>query len=240
MTQLTNPAAIFMAIPKYRIDNIIGIHTGSFGISAPTSSSGPITATQSFTTGFSDTCLFQGIFSTDSGATWNDFGANKPNLTTPGDPVLDTVTCQGWVTPTGVFTAQGLNFFDFTHNVGTAYTIQYKVVFFAKDNQRAITPLPTNEILKYNSGFNYQKIYLSGTFTNNTGSSTTIAHNLGYVPKVRAWFISTTLSVANSLFSYDWAGQGGYNITVDNSNATFDAIVGDGATTVIYRIYLDK
>ncbi len=252
MPSFSNPQAINMIIPDYKIDNIIGITTGSFAISAPTSSPGYTTATQTFNTGFNDTCLFQGIFSTD-GVNWNDFGANQPNLSTPGQPVLQTVTCYGGVGNNGVFTAYGLNYYDLVHSVGTAYTIQYKVAFFAKDNQGAITPISTNEILQYDSSTNYQKIHSSGSFSNAAGT-TTINHGLGYVPKVREWIIPTSNTLAaggtitipaNTLVTPDWFTgytNTGFATGIDTNNAYFTSINNGSAisATILYRIYWDS
>lgn len=239
---VTNPADILMAVPDYRIDNIVGITSGSFSISAPTVSVQTTNASQSFTTGFSDTCLFQGIFSVDSGASWNDFGVYIPNLTTAGQPVLQTVTCQGWVTAGGTFTAYGTNWWDLVHSNGTAYTIQYKVAFFARDDQGPITPIPTNEIIKYSSGYNFQKIFTNGSFANTSGT-TTITHNLGYVPNVRAWFTSNNSSPfpSNSLLSYDWAFAVGSTAIITSTTVTFPGISGIyGTGNTMYRIYLDS
>lgn len=236
---ITNPAALNMAVPYDGIDNIIGAHTGSFFIAAPTGL--PVNASDPFTTGFNDSCLFQGIFSVDSGATWNDFGSMKPDLTTPGEPVFQTVTCQGWVDPTGVFTAYATNYYDNVHLIGTSYTIQYKVVFFAKDTQGLVTPIPTQQILAYQSAYNFQKIFSKGSFANDI-IPTPITHNLGYVPKVRAWGTATGSSVYpdNSLLSYDWFGSANFNIEVNTTTATFDAITGYGTVTIFWRIYRDS
>jgi len=238
---VTQPSKINMAVPQYRIDQIIGIHTGSFAIAAPTAISTPKTASDTFLTGFNDTCLIQGIFSVDGGVSWNDFGSYKPNLSTPAQPVLQTVTCQGWVTPTGTFEAYAQNFYDNVHSTGTAYTVSYKVVFLAKDDQGAITPIPTAELLNYVSSYNFQKIFLSGRFTN-AGTPIVIAHNLGYVPKVRAWGTSTSVTPypTGSMLSYDWFGGSNFNIEVDTNNVTFDSITGYGTVNIDYRIYLDS
>ena len=248
---ITNRSAIYMASPEYPIDNIIGIHTGSFSVSAPSSTNSPTTATSTFTTGFGDTCLFQGIFSTN-GTDWNDFGAMQPNLSTAGQPVLQTVTCYGWVDSSGVFTATGVNYYDSVHNTGTAYTIQYKVAFLAKDSQGTVTPIQTNEILAYDSANNYQKIFSSGSFSNGSGT-TTIAHNLTYVPKVRAWFDLSTSTTAgygyvtvpsNSISTLDLWPQTYPQVEVNSTDALFASILdGNGAVasgTVYYRIYLDS
>lgn len=243
-----------MAAPAYGLDNIIGIKTGSFTVTAPTAFSFK-TATDPFDTGFGTTCLFQGIFSTDGGTTWNDFGSYTPDLTTPGSPVFQTVTCRGYVTSGGVFTAVGINWYDNVHLTGTSKTIQYKVVFLAKKNQGIITPIATNETLYYKSSLNYQKIYLQDTFAVSTVSSTPVAHNLGYVPKVRAWFTPTNATSGNegvatipagALTTLDWFSSSGSgdsaSVQVDTANVTFTTILANPAAqsgTQEYRIYLD-
>lgn len=249
---IVTPANILMAVPAYKIDQIIGIRTGSFIVSAP-SAGGSTTASDTFTTGFGDSCFFQGIFSTDAGVSWNDFGTYRPNLTTPGQPVLQTVTCYGMVSPTGVFTATAKNWYDNVHASGSAYTVQYEVLFIAKDTQGIITPIVTNEILYYNSKYNYQK-YLpanSSSFASTTGT-TTIAHNLGYVPKVRAWFAPTSTSSnadgisipAGSIVTMD-NYQYATNVYANTTSAIFTDIsttVTPRTTkngTVFYRIYID-
>lgn len=50
----------------YPSDMIIGIHSGSFTVAAPSVGSNT-TNTDTFTTGFGTSCYFQGIFSTDGG-----------------------------------------------------------------------------------------------------------------------------------------------------------------------------
>lgn len=249
---ITNPVALHMSIPDYLVDNIIGIHTGSFTVSAPTDLSSPTTATDTFTTGFGDSCLFQGVFSTDSGSTWNDFGVMIPNLTTAGQPVLQTVTCYGWIDSSGILTANGVNYYDYVHSTSQSYTIQYKVVFFAKDTQGSITPLSTNEILQYNSAYNYQKIDLKGSFAN-ASTATTVSHNLGYIPKVRSWIDLTTSTYAgygnvsvptNSISTPDLWPQTYPVIKISTSSAIFNPILdGNGNLAVgniFYRIYLDS
>lgn len=241
-----------MAVPAYKVDQIIGIHTGSFIVSAP-APFGSTTAADTFDTGFGDSCLLQGIFSTDAGNSWNDFGTYRPNLTTPAQPVLQTVTNYGMVGPTGIFTASAKNWYDNVHASGTAKTVQYKVLFIAKDTQGSITPLSTNEILIYSSAYNYQKYLptLGSSFASTTGT-TTVNHPLGYVPKVRAWFSPTSTSnnadgisiPAGSITTMD-NYQYATNVTVNTTAAMFSDVsttVSPRTTvngTVFYRIYID-
>lgn len=251
---IIHPENVYMSAPAYKVDQIIGIKTGSFSIAAATLGSQEKFATDTFDTGFGDSCFFQGIFSTDSGASWNDFGVYRPNLTTPGQPVLQTTTCYGIVSPTGVFTAAGVNWWDIVHATSSVYTIQYKVAFIAKDTQGAITPITTNETVYYSSRYNYQKYLpsLSSSFSSTTGS-TPITHNLGYVPKVRGFFSPTSTSnnadgisiTAGSIVTLDHY-QYATNVYVNTTQATFTDVstsVSPRATvngTVFYRIYIDS
>lgn len=248
---VTQPTKINMAVPNYKIDQIIGIKTGSFNIGVPVAGPPVITAGTAFTTGFGDNCFLQGIFSTDGGLSWNDFGTYRPDLTT-AFPTLQTVTCYGYVSASGVFQPTGVNWYDTNHAIGRAYTIQYKVFFIAKDTQGAITPIGTSEILYYTSAFNYQKIYLSNNYSSTTGTSV-IAHNLGYVPKVRTFFSPTStqnnadgVSIpAGAMVTLDHY-QYATNVQPDTANLTItDVSTSVTPRTTIngqvyYRIYLDS
>lgn len=247
---ITQPKNVYMSVPAYKVDQIIGVKTGSFSVAAATAVSNFKTATDTFDTGFGDSCFFQGIFSTDGGLSWNDFGVYRPNLTTPAQPVFQTVSCFGYVTSTGVFTAVGINWWDLVHATSSAYTIQYKVAFIAKDTQGAITPIKTNETFYYSSKYNYQKIFTNGSFAN-SGANTVVAHNLGYIPKIRVFINNTNSTLgsegvftvpANSMMTADWF-YFATNIYSGLTNATFTPVkdnIGTITGTVFYRIYLDS
>lgn len=223
---ITNPAAIQMAIPQYQFDKIIGILTGSF-----VAASGSVTTTNSQLTGFNDSCYFQGIYSVDSGTTWNDFGSDIADATV-GLNALDV---------TGQSSGNVFSVVAFNINT-TTYNIQYKVALIAKNNQGFITPIPTSEILYYESTQNYPKIYLPGTVIYTTTSgvqfSSIVSHNLGYIPKVSAW-------MENFIGAGIISSIGGIapTIQIDTSNVTFftDAFLATSQSSLInYRIYLDN
>ncbi len=236
----------------YKSDMIIGTHSSSFAVSSPPAYSYS-TSTDTFDTGFGTSCYFQGVFSTDGGATWNDFGVYQPNLAPPF-PQFQTQTCRGYVTPSGVFTAVGINWYDISHSSGSACTILYKVVFFAKKNQGSINPLPVAEKTAFDSRYNVQKIYLNDTFSVNPTGNTTIAHTLGYYPKVRSFFepASSTSGIggaatipAGAMTTLDWftgagIGSGIYcsgDVEISTSGITFTQL--GVAGTQHYIIYLD-
>lgn len=112
--------------------------------------------------------------------------------------------------------------------------------------------------LIFDSRVNYQKVYIDSSVQLSVANpefktSTTIAHNLGYIPSVRIWFtnasgkISTPITDAAYTNLYpvttDYNNKSAY-FTVDSTNLviTFDRGVTVGTTqttTVYYRIYLD-
>jgi hypothetical protein len=248
---LANPAALQMAIPAYNIDQIIGTTSGSFTVAAPTAVAGYLTNTQSFNTQFNDSCFFQGIFSTNGGTTWNDFGVYQPNLTTPGEPVLQTVTCQGYMQGE-TFIAVGKNWYDNVHSTSATYTIEYKVVFFAKNTQEILEPLSSVLDLFYTSAVNFQKVFSTGEFNSSTSSSTSITHDLGYAPKARAWFIPTSPTYgadgiyelpAGAMTTLDWFLD---TVQINTTEVIFSVIADSNSTPsgiggiVQYKIYLDS
>jgi hypothetical protein len=186
---------IHMAVPAYDIDKIIGVTSGTINVAAPVAGApdfGVKSATATFDTEFGDTCYPQGIFSYDGGVTWNDFGAMIPDLTTPANPVFQTVDCDASMIG-GVLTVKVTNYRDAVHATSTPRTVLYKVLFVAKKTQGSIEPLQTEEILYYSSQRNYRKIFLDSTVPFNlagtsTGKSANVIHSLGYVPKVRAFY----------------------------------------------------
>lgn len=247
-----DPTKISMAVPKYSVDQIIGITSGTVSVAAATSGLGDTikTATETFDTGFGESCYFQGIFSLDGGTTWNDFGTYIPYLGTPGQPVFQTTTCRGYITSGGVFTAVGINWWNFVTGSSSAYDIDYKVALIAKVDQGPIEPIATNESLYYRSNTNYQKVVDADTFTSSTSSNTTIVHNLSYVPNVRAFFVNDSATVggdgayevpAGAMCTPDWFNN---NILIDDTSVTFtpmfDSSSSGVAGTVHYRIYLDS
>lgn len=112
--------------------------------------------------------------------------------------------------------------------------------------------------LTFDSRLNYQKIYLEGSVNlsvanPSTRTSTTITHNLGYIPNVRVWFLNGDGKISTAVS--DAAGSNLYPLTaaytqqscyyMANSTTltiTYARGVTTGttrSTTVYYRIYLD-
>lgn len=201
-----NSTALHMLVPDYPLDQIIGIFTNTLSIPAPTLGGQITTTTDIKPYDFGDSCYYQGIFTTNGGTTYNDFGSQTPNLITPTNPVLQTVDCQATSSPTGLLVTI-LNYYDNVHGAGTAYTLTYKVFLIAKNAMaRPVNPLPTNQILSFSSIYNFQRIAKKETLhltvaSGNTGSISSI-HGLGFIPDIRAFrFNNATPTITRPLAS---------------------------------------
>lgn len=253
---IINPSAITMAIPDYGQDQIIGTFTNTISLGAPSASPGFTLATDTKPHGFGDSCYYQGIFTTDGGTTWNDFGSQTPNLAAP-NPQFQTVDVEAMADATNI-NIYLINYYDSAHSSGTAHTITYKIYLLAKNTMaQPIKPLPTNQILAYDSAFNFQKIFQAGTLSLNVagGSSGSVVtvHSLGYVPKVRAFFSPASspaqVYAPNQVVTAIQAGSPisapQLEIHIDTSSLTLfsdqSGFAAPGINGKIdYRIYLDS
>ena len=237
------PNKIYIDLPKYGNDQIIGVFTNTLSLAAPTSAGGYTSATDVRAHGFGDSAYFEGIFTTDGGTTWNTFGSQTPTLGAPG-PTFQTVDSFATVDITNV-NVSIFNSYDYSHSIGNAYTVTYKIYLIAKNTMaKAIKPIATSNKLLYASKYNYQKIFLKGTVAlsvgaGTTGTSTLITHNLGYVPKIRAYYYNlATSSTTVNRFGQEpqtqitsttlqfYSDQSGFRTGINYS--------------IDYRIYLDS
>lgn len=195
MTQIDHIQDIAFST-AFLIDKSIGVLSGAINSPAPTSSSGPTVTAQATKTGFNESCYFRGIHSTDSGVSWNDFGAITPNLSTPSMPVFQTVDVIGALEPDGGLRVTAINYYDYVHSAGTPRTVLWKVVLFSKNNQGSISPIAMGNPVQFTTlDRDYQKIALQSQVPFNISAfvakTEVVAHNLGYVPQVRAFYQAT-------------------------------------------------
>ena len=168
---------VFMS--EYGIDKILSIFSGSF-----TAASRPASPAvgASFASGIDDLVFCQGTFTVDGGNP-QDLGSE---LLVNG---FDVQAVAG---------SQVNNINIYYNNADTAtHTIAYKVLMISKPSNGLFTPgnLPANSDY-FDSSNNYQKIDIDGeqsisvaaaVSTTPTDTVITIAHNLGYIPCVRAF-----------------------------------------------------
>lgn len=239
----TNPSALHLLVPDYPLDQIIGVTSGTLSVAAP---SGFVntTANANFAHGFGDSAYFQGIFTADGGTTWNDFGSMIP-ITVAGNPVFQTVGCSAICDTTNLTITLTSYVTNFVTGTGSAATITYKVFLLAKNTMaQPVNPLPTNQILSFSSGFNFQQIAYKGSLSlavsSGASGSVSFIHNLGYVPIVRAFqFLSASPTVCRPIGTAFIADP---QVELTNTTLTFFADLGSSGsslnTNIHYRIYL--
>lgn len=234
-----------------KIDKIIGVHEGSISVGAPTSLQGFLSSSDVFFHEFGDSAYFQGIFSSDGGTTWNDFGAQTPFVGAFPLPAFQTLDCNAKVTTTQLI-VKATSWYDSGNSRSSSYTLQYKVALIAKNSMaQPVNPLPTNEKLSLLTSFNYQKIALPGTasFLVASGSSQTksVTHGLGYFPKVRGWWFDASDPATCQPLVPDATGilyvQPEVRIGTNDVTFVVDATGSSGVATngnLEYRIYYDR
>lgn len=227
------------------MDKIIGTGSGSFTATAPTAISTPTTSTMAYATTIGANYYFQGIYSIDSGASWNDFGSQVPNLTTPGSPVFQTIDVVGIVGSAGTFTVAAFNYWDLVHGTGSAKTVMWKAIFFSKNEQGAINPqLIADPTLFTSVARNYQKVAIKDkvafNVTSGVGKTAVVNHDLGYIPMVRAFYVAATPSVRVDGL---WAGYRiATQITATTVSFVLDANYSVNTATgfIEYKVYYDS
>ena len=239
---VTNPSALNMAIPENKVDQIIGVFTGT--LTAPDPGVASLNYTEvTFDTQINDTCLTRCLFSTDGGDTKND-----DFMSGQGSPRLDAAS----------FSRDGLAGFA-AINIGggsssQAYTVNYEVYCYAKSDQGGVTPLNIPQTLAYQSSDNYEKVYIEGVEPITTSTSVTtsipIFHGLGYVPDTKTSIEYLTGAQAGSIWPLTnstfgsvgvYADQVRGYVEVTESSATIYMLPTSSALDLKlhYRIYLD-
>lgn len=250
---MSDPTKANIYWPFNQIDKIIDVVTDTVTIAAPASSgSGTTTLTKNYAHGFGDSAYFQGVFTSDT-ATYNDFGAQTPRLTTPGEPVLQTLDCNANVSVTNLNVTL-TDYYDFVNSVGVGYTVTYKVYLLAKNTMAVpVQPLTTGSKAQFDSRYNYQKIFKQDTIAlivaaGATGS-VSVTHGLGYIPKVRAFWFNSGSSICHPInYSPQLGDSGGIDsiqVEITSTTLTFfsdqSSFLSLGINgTVEYRIYYES
>lgn len=116
----------FLFSTKFPPDKILGTFSGTFTANAGGGlGSGLSYRTESATNHtYGEMVFTKGIYSTDAGTTWNDFDVTVPDLTTPTQPILQTVDVQSYATSTQIVIVAA-NFYNVNK------TVMYKVAAIA-------------------------------------------------------------------------------------------------------------
>lgn len=160
---------------------------GSFSGTLPVATAAPSTVSVSsatLPTNFGDTVFVVGVYSPDSGSTWNGMEAETAH---PGNLGTLTVYAQSRADDIQII-ARNSRASGAGSNAPT-YNVLYKVMMIAKPDQGIIQPLPIGSNVYFDSRKNYQKIALDDIRTiSGTNTTTTIPHGLGYIPRIRVFY----------------------------------------------------
>ncbi len=249
MSALDNLAANYAKTAyttAFDMDKIIAVKTGTIQVAAPTAINNVTSTTYTETGVFPERYYTKGIFSFDGGVTWNDMSAQVPDLTDPTQVVIQSCDCYTSIGSSGGFNVIGRSFYNFVAGTGTARRILFKVALIASNEMGMITP----KILPVSTQFTsidrqIQKIALKGkvpfSIQSGVGNSVTVSHNLGYVPRVSAYFVENPTGVG--FLCNPW-GTYGIDIRVTTTDVTFyldaDISFATIAGEIQYRIYYEQ
>lgn len=236
MSLTDNAASVYFA-SSLQIDKIIGTFSGSFALNSSGVAGVNNTASTPISTGIDETTFFYGIFSVDSGVTWNPIGVNRRHV--ESDDV--TVNPQGEYVVLGqseidVFTLNSTNTASASATQFFNYTVLYKVALVAKPDQGDITIQSIGTNVFFDSRLNYQKIVFDEKVSSSGSNQTVITtHNLGYVPKLVAFAETGGVlkDMGSSVYSIN-------SLLIGSTTTTATVRVAGSFTGSVYtRIYYD-
>lgn len=231
-----HPDVVTFAVPENRMDQIVDIVTGSFSVGAATDDGfggiTPLNVSDSPKPVLADDFFYtRGLWSIDGGSSWQEMGTAIP---------AGTAAISGFLTlSVSTNCYQGQLVVSASNQGLSSHTVQYKVLVMARFDQEYIGKKALVRPLRYSSKEKYMKVFKEGKVALPTSGTTTIAHNLGYVPNVMAWilFDETPAGFPNEKFLF----ESGSTVSVDNHNIYIaqNSFAGVADETAYYRIYLD-
>lgn len=155
----------------YKLPWIVWSRTYSITVAA-----GGYIADQTLSHGLAFTPLLLGQWSTSSNFNPSyDLGITIPGGSTGGQPE----------TMCSVSADASAIHFDLINNASVARTFYFKLMAFAPPHYTGqVNPVSYNSPFPFNSHYRYQQLFMQGQ------SSSTVSHNLGYLPQAKIWGIS--------------------------------------------------
>lgn len=237
---LDNPDVIQMAVPEYRMDQIIAIVTGSFSVGAGVDDGfGNITvtsATDDKPVPSADFYHIKGIWSSDGGTSWQEFG----NSVIYGSHANGLKTLDVSTDSTLLAGVASLGIIADNSDTG-GHSIIYKALLLARADQDDVPVGSLVQLLRYSSQNNYMKIHSEGVVDLDPTNPVVVAHSLGYVPNVNVWYKQTFTSVGDPADGTIDMFQGDADVVVDATTITFGnkGFAGLLEYKAYYRVYLD-
>jgi len=229
----------------FDVDKIIGVREGIIQVPAPTAINSTVVLDTEVQTDFGDYYYVKGIFTFDGGVTWNDMNAQVVDVSNPAAPVFQVCDMYGIVGSQGTLVVRIQNYYNFVAGTGTARTVHYKIVMYARNGQGKIIPETIPNKFQFTTKDRWiQKIARKGEIPFNivayTDQSTTVTHNLGYVPKVEMFYYR--YGSPGTLFPA-WATYR-LEARVTETDVTFlilgDQSFEDATGQIEYRIYYEQ
>jgi hypothetical protein len=131
------------------------------------------------------------------------------------------------------------------YNLSTSKTIYYRVFGLqpSTDNSDIPTVVSSSDGFTLSTDFNNTKVYLDSYYDlpggGGAGSTTTITHNLGYIPQTLAWRAQSTLVYMINGSNVDITFGSGTYLEVNTTSIKFYVPAGLPSARVWYRVYLD-
>lgn len=129
--------------------------------------------------------------------------------------------------------------FNITNGYNNSITYYYRLFAFAPNDYNGDIPAIEDETnFRFNSDFNYLKLFAYGEETIPSSNMIEVYHNLGYVPQVKTWYYDSLEDII-APFPNIYYEDNSYNLgtIVDTAKMTFKGIMGD---KVYYHIYIDE
>lgn len=138
-------------------------------------------------------------------------------------------------------------YFYMTNNLSSQQTFYFRIAAFAPPGYAGLaTAVDDNTPYKFNSDFNYLKIFAAGSQTVAARSDVVINHNLGYIPQTRLWREYTTPVLGNTPVVAPMNSQrqpdGVLGAKVSTTQLTLGnwPAFGSDSTQFYYHIYADE
>lgn len=121
-------------------------------------------------------------------------------------------------------------------------TIYYRIYAFEPDDSNVSLTATSNSADNFSlsTDYNYTKLLTTAHFSLAAGATTTIPHNLGYIPQVSGWFLSGGFMNPFVYASFDPSNTP-YSVALEAT--TTNLIFSNGSLSnvvVYYRCYLDE
>lgn len=203
------------------------VYSATYQITIPANSS----STQTVAHGLPFTPLLIGQWSTSS--------SFQPSY----DIALEIPTFAGYMPElTMVVGADGTNIhFIYSNYTSSSKTVYFRLTAFAPPSYTGqVTAIDDNSSFKYNSDFNYMKIYMAGSVNVPANETRSITHGLGYLPQCRVWYDLYAQSIVCPVnTNINEAGLLGARLTDQILELGTYVIFGAEAHTFYYQIYAD-